>query len=62
MHGTASDPIILAAIEGTERDNAEFAMRWRRLMAARPQGPVSDAEALRLTAKAAVEDWLEAPL
>jgi hypothetical protein len=53
---------MLAALEGTERDNAEFAMRWRGLMAPRPSGPISDAEALRLTAKAAVEDWLEAPL
>ena len=60
--GTAGDPEMRAAIERAEEDNMRFAMQWRDVMRDRPSGPLSDREALRLTARAAIEDWLEAPL
>jgi hypothetical protein len=62
IKGTAGDPEMLAALERVEDENARYAMLWRQLMTERSPGPLSDAEALRLTARAAVEDWLEAPL
>jgi len=54
------DQGTLAKIYRAEADNVRFAQQWRALMRERRLGPLTDTEALRLTAKAAVEDWLEA--
>lgn len=59
ISGTASDPVVVGAIARAEAENRDFAMLWRALV--RPNdGPDVGAEALRRTARAAVEDWLEA--
>jgi hypothetical protein len=62
MRVVGADADIQASLERVEGDNVRFAMLWRDLMREREAGPLSDREALRLTARAAVEDWMEAPL
>jgi hypothetical protein len=61
VRGTAADPEMLASLSRVEADNKRFAMLWRGLI----RGDDSDrshlrAEQLRRTARAAVEDWIEA--
>lgn len=52
-------PLILAEIQRAEADNQRYAQLWRQVMAP-DREPLDKFEALRRTARAALQDLMEA--